>query len=484
MSHGSRRKSAAALAVALALLGLGCGAPGGGPRPNIVLITVESLRADHVGAYGYERATTPHIDRLASEGALYRDAHAVTSWTLTSHATLFTGLYPSAHRVLEPRDRLADSYVTLAEVLRDAGYGTAGFVSGPFLRTPHNLNQGFDVYDDSPSAVTQATAHTDATNPAMERLVTGYLREGRPADRPFFLFAYFWDPHYDFIPPPPYDTMFVAPGAPPFDATGFESNPRIQPNMDSRDLDHVIALYDGEIRCTDDVLGRVFDTLRDLDLWENTIVVVTADHGEEFFEHGSKGHKNNLFVESVHVPLVIKWADGRPPAEETRLAGLLDVFRTLAAAARVDPPDTQGLDLGAEDSGTREPFFQELVTTFYGRAPSGRMQKSSEPWWAVRRGRYRLVTAPARRTSRLYDETSDPGERRPIEEEHPEVFEELLGLFGPWQSRMRAVADGHEAGGEARLTEEEVERLRSLGYLRGGEGDSAGAAVGGGGSTP
>ncbi|MFH1276797.1 MAG: sulfatase [Candidatus Eisenbacteria bacterium] len=477
MSRRIQRGSAAVGIAALFFITAGCGGLEEGPRPNVFLVTVESLRADHVGAYGYAPETTPNLDRLAREGTLFRDAHAVTSWTLSSHATLFTGLYPSAHRVIEPRHRLADSYVTLAELFRDAGYETAGFVSGPFLRTPHRLSQGFEIYDDSPSAATQEGAHEDVTNPEMERLLTAYFREGPGRERPFFLFAYLWDPHYDFIPPPPYDTMFTAPGAVPFDATGFERNPRIHPNMDPADLKWMIAQYDGEIRCTDDLLGRLFALMEELGLWENTIVAVTADHGEEFFEHGTKGHKNNLFVESVHVPLVVKWADSRPPAEDGRLAGLIDLYETLAAAAGIDGPANHGIDLGAPAGTVRPPFFQELVTTFYGRGPSGRTEKRSEPWWAVRRGPYKLISAAARRINFLYDLSSDPREQRPIETERLDQMGEMLGLLGPWQSEMRAFASRHDEGGEAKLTDEEVDRLRALGYLSDGE-DSTGGAEG------
>lgn len=480
MNRKIHRGSAAAVIAALALFAARCGEREEGPKPNVLLVTIESLRPDHVGAYGYDRETTPNLDRLAAEGTLFRDAHAVTSWTLTSHATLFTGLYPSAHRVIEPRHRLGGSYVTLAEIFRDAGYETAGFVSGPFLRTPHRLDRGFEIYDDSPSAATQEGAHEDVTNPEMERLLTAYLEEGRDAGRPFFLFAYLWDPHYDFLPPSPYDTMFTAPGALPFDATGFERNPRIHPNMDPSDLEWLIAQYDGEIRCTDDLLGRLFDRMKGLGLWENTIVVITADHGEEFFEHGAKGHKNNLFVESVRVPLVVKWADRRPPSEEGRLAGLIDLYATLASAAGIDAPPNHGVDLGRPAGGPRPPFFQELVTTFYGRGPSGRTERRSEPWWSVRQGPFKLISAPAPTTNRLYDVAADPWEQSPIEWERPEVMEELLGLLGPWQSEMRAFASRHDEGGEAELTGEEVDRLRALGYLSGGD-DSAGAGEEGGG---
>ncbi|MFH1680320.1 MAG: sulfatase [Candidatus Eisenbacteria bacterium] len=449
-----------------ALFALSCSMPSPErEKPNIFLITIESLRADHVGCYGYAKPTTPNIDRLAAEGTRCTGAYAVTSWTLTSHATLFTGLYPSAHRVVAPRDALAESHLTLAEALRDSGYQCAGFVSGPFLTTPYNLHQGFEIYDQSPSSITQDAAHSDVTNPEMEEDLVRFLEEQKDADRPFFLFAYFWDVHYDFLPPAPYDTLFVPEGARPFDVGDFEGNPRIHPNMDPVDLAYLISQYDGEIRCTDDLLGRLWDRLRDLGLWENTIVVLTADHGEEFFEHGTKGHKNNLFVESVRVPLVIKWADGRGPAVDSRLTGLIDLFTTLAGAAGSPARTADSRDLAGEARGGTEPFFQELVTSLYGRGPSGRMEKRSEQWWAVHRGRYRLLSVPDRGLNMIYDVEADRREERPLGVEQSELVEEYLLLFSPWHARMRSIASGHEDPGRVHLTPEEVERLRALGYI-------------------
>ncbi|RPJ40963.1 MAG: hypothetical protein EHM19_12820, partial [Candidatus Latescibacterota bacterium] len=168
----ARRRSlpgTAALLAGAALLAAcaGCGSDRT-DRPNIVLITVESLRADHVGCYGYGLPTTPSLDALAGESVRFENAFSVTSWTLASHAAILTGLTPSALRVLEPHDRLADSYETIAEALSEDGYYCAAFLSGPFLRAPYNMNQGFSHYDDSPSAVSTGNAHGDVTNPEME----------------------------------------------------------------------------------------------------------------------------------------------------------------------------------------------------------------------------------------------------------------------------------------------------------------------------
>ncbi len=462
ISPGKAFPTAALFAV---LLIVSCG-PRGKPRPNVVLITVESVRADHVGCYGFSQPTTPHLDDLAREGTVFENAHAVTSWTLSSHATLFTGLYPSAHQVQRPRDRLGDSYTTLAEVLREDGYQTAGFVSGPFLRKPHNLDQGFEIYDDSPSSETQETAHGDITNPAIEQLLSRFLTDGRDKARPFFLFAYLWDPHYDYLPPAPYDTLFTPGDAEPFDVTRFEQNGLIRPGMTPGALDYLVSQYDGEIRCTDDLLGRLFDLLRGEGLWENTLVIVTADHGEEFFDHGEKGHKNNLYTESVHVPLVIKWPGDIPPRRDGRLAGLIDLYPTVAEAAGIPlSSDIQGKSLLGPPRGPDDPLFFELITTFYGISSPGGPSFRSEKFWAVLEGRYKMISTPAKRANLLFDVKDDPGEKNDIGADREEVLEKMLGLLTPWQSKMQRGAKKHGPPENAFLSESQLDRLKALGYL-------------------
>ncbi len=435
-------------------------------RPNVLLITFESLRADKVGCYGEPLPTTPNIDLLAAEGTLYEQAYSVTSWTLSSHATLFTGLYPSAHQVIEPRDRLQDSYVTLAEVLQGEGYETAGYVSGPFLRSAHALDQGFEAYDDSPCSVTQQAAHDDITNDKMEELLSAFLEKDRAGDKPFFLFAYLWDPHYDFIPPSPYDTMFVPDDAEPFDVTRFEFNRRIHTGMSPGAYQYLLSQYEGEIRCTDDMLGRLWRLMREKGIWENTIVILTADHGEEFFEHGEKGHKNNLHVESLHVPLIIKWDGRAEPERDDRVAGLIDLFPTLVdrLSLRLESP-LHGKSLTGPPRSVDDPLFFELTTTFYGRRKDGEVQKTSEQWWAIRRGPFKAISVPNRHVNVLYDVSTDQEERNQVERVYPEILEELVAALGPWQSSMQKMAGKHGKGVPARLSNEELERLKSLGYI-------------------
>ena len=366
------RNAASLLPAVLAACGAGAtdDSPGPGRRPNVLLVTIESLRPDHVASFGGPRATCPNLDALAREGVVYPDAHSVTSWTLASHASLFTGLYPTTHRVVEPLGRLADAHTTLAERLAERGYQCAGVVSGPYLREEHNLHQGFELYDSSP-ADDQGAAHGDVTSPEVEAALRRFLLEERDPERPFFLFAYLWDPHYDYIPPQPHDRTFVDAECQPVDCREYATTRTVHAGIPAAQLRWVQAQYDGEIRWTDEHLGRVLDLVRELGLWDDTLVVVTADHGEEFFEHGNKGHKQNLHVEQVHVPLVVKYPRGMPTGRDERLVSLVDVVPTVLEVTGTRTPDPlQGRSLLAPPDPERA-IVLELLAAWYTEREAG-----------------------------------------------------------------------------------------------------------------
>jgi arylsulfatase A-like enzyme len=442
-----------------------------------VVVTIESLRPDHVGAYGGQSPpkpdvpVTPNLDALAREAVVYDDAHAVTSWTLTSHASLFTGLYPTAHQAVRPRDRLDDSYVTFAEVLRDRGYQTAGIASGPYLRRAHNLHQGFDLYDDDVAAPSVAESHADVTNPKVEAALERFLGTQRDPTRPFLLFVYLWDPHYDYLPPAPYDTMFVGPTCERFDVRDFETRDDIAAGMPAGRVAYLLSQYDGEIRATDDLLGRFFASLKQRGLWDDTVLLITADHGEEFFDHGEKGHKKNLYAETVHVPLLVKYARGGPRGHDGRLVSHVDVFPTVLGLAGAPLPD--GLPgrslLGPPpaDPDSRIVLF-ELLETWYRLAPEGPVAHGNV-WSAVRRGSRKLVWKktedPAGSTQQLFDVARDPTEQRDLAATDPAAAATLAQLLTEQMALAENEARRHRAGGAAALTPEELERLRALGYV-------------------
>ncbi|MFN2378571.1 MAG: sulfatase [Candidatus Binatia bacterium] len=470
-----------------------------GSVPNIILVTVESLRPDRVGVYGGKSRSrpevrlTPVLDALATEAVVYEDAHSVTSWTLASHASLFTGLYPSAHQTRRSTDLLDASYLTLAERLRERGYDTAGVVSGPYLRKTHNLHQGFVHYHDEIASESMASSHGDTTNPrvfeAMRRTIDAELDPSRP----FLLFAYLWDPHYDYLPPGSYEAMFQGGDCEPINVRNYETTETVHPGIRPGQLSYVFSQYEGEIRWTDHHLGEFFDFLRAKGLWDDTVVIVTADHGEEFFDHGEKGHYHNVYAESVHVPLLVKYARGGAVGRDRRLVSLVDVVPTaLELAGAPASGALDGRSLLEKDPGAGRSIFYELLSvwrvtdgkdtesglpsflsglaTFWNFVTSGgsppAVPTRTQSWEGVRRGDHKLVVSAELDRRELYDVRRDPGEKTDVAASHPDLVRDLEEEIAAWKAEARRTASQFRKGGEAALTPEEAEHLRSLGYLQ------------------
>ena len=409
-----------------AFAGAGSGATrrgGVSSRPNVLLVSIDSLRADHVGSYGYTRDTSPTIDRLARRGVLFESAISSASWTIPAHMTMLTGLPPEVHDVRTNTRALGPDALTLAKVLQDAGYETAAFVSGPTVMAQYGFGRGFALFDESMVQTNRARAHLGITSPGLADLVDGYLERwdygGREA--PFFVFLHMWDVHYDYTPPEPYDRMFDPDYTGDLTSVNFEHNPKINPGMDKRDLQHLIALYDGEIRFTDEHLGRVLDRLRAMGVLDDTIVVVTSDHGEEFFEHGLKGHAKTLYDEVLHVPLVISYPRRVRFAQRVRQqVRMMDVAPTILGLARVPVPPGFGAaglakpyalaDLSPFIAGVRPrlgvpelPAFSDLLGMLGHetsiRTPAAKLIHYDKP-------------RPGHLGTEIFDLARDPGEQR------------------------------------------------------------------------
>ncbi len=440
------------------------------PRPNVLLVSIDSLRADHVHAYGYPRETTPTIDALGREGVLFRSAISASSWTVPAHVTMLTGLTLREHGVVTVKLRLHERAVTLAEALRDAGYATAGFVSGPTVRHIYGLAQGFDLYDDETVAQQDNfLSQKGITSPGVTKLAIDWLERWSATSprRPFFVFLHLWDVHYDYEPPPPYDSMFDPDYEGDLTSHNFETGPRIQPDMPVRDLEHLIALYDGEVRFTDEHLGGVIEKLRALGVLDDTIVAVTSDHGEEFFEHGKKGHYKALYEESIRVPLVIRYprrvAAGRVIEEQVRLAdvaptilGLAGVAAPPGFASQAGPAAHRAYDLSPwlGEESPPEPFPELIAVSelsIFGYHV------------ALRTNRHKLIRYP-RGARELFDLVADPGEKRNLYDA-PEAAAErrrLEATLDRWIASLKGVpklAESFEPNAK------QTERLRALGYV-------------------
>jgi arylsulfatase A-like enzyme len=421
-----------ALAYTLPIAGLGSSPEGDvvpisaepAPAPsNFLLITVDTLRADHLGCYGYERDTSSHIDSLAREGIRFEEAFSPTSWTLPAVASLMTSMYPSVHGCIEVNRRLAESVVTLAEVLKGQGFGTAGFVSHTLVSQKYGFAQGFDVFDDT--LASSVNPHLELSSHQLTEKAIDWIA-GRSQGR-FFAWVHYFDPHFDYRPPPSHD------------------------EFGSFDVDR----YDGEVRFTDEQIGRLLAKVEELGLSEETLVIFTADHGEEFRDHGGIHHTRTLFDEIVRVPLIIK-IPGYSAGVIGRPVQLMDVMPTALEALNLPVPP----DLGArsvvplirgENMGERSIFGET------SRDASLR---------SVRSGPWKLIWNMSRKTLRLYNTALDRKERANMVLLKPALARELKARLNEWmiwgdsQRRWRAACEPVE------LDEDTFVRLKMLGYIR------------------
>jgi arylsulfatase A-like enzyme len=446
-----RRAAALLLAAGLPLAAAACARfdPG---RPDVVLIVVDTLRADHLGAYGYGRPTSPRIDDLARRGTLFESAWSAAPWTLPSVMTIVTGRHASSHRVENDGLKLGAEVPTLAETLRARGYATGGFVSHVYVSGLYGFARGFETFDDF--SLTRPDYRLEAgMEPAADRVTEAALawlkRQGR---RPVFLMVHYFDPHWPYDPPAGYADLFPNDYRGPLDA-GYDSiskfiDPLVPLPSDYRRF--LVDRYDAEVRFVDDQVGRLLDALSAAGRTDRAWVVLTADHGEEFKEHGSMGHGRQLYEEAIRVPLII--ARTTPAGGGARVAepvGGVDLFPTIAglAGGATAPAGLQGRSL--------VPLLAAGGSVPGGRAPAGAAPAGPERSLvsetvrlnayrkAVRRGPLKLIQFMDDNRAELYDLVSDPEERHDLSAARPEerrrlaqaLFSEVDVLSGGWNLR-------------------------------------------------
>ncbi len=379
---------------------------------NVILITISSLRADHVSCFGYERQSTPHLDRLGRKNVLFRNAFAASGWTMPAHGALFTALPPSAHGATHIDRTLGEGHQTLAEILTDNGYYCVGFCCSPRLDAERGFGQGFHVFDDrSVAALLQVMEYERAeafdinrrrTNNLINDAAITWLRNNRHA--PFFLFVHYYDNHWDYVPPEPYRSLYDPDYTGPLDGKQIAREPLYSNPPDERDIRHLIASYDGEIRQTDEDLGELLAALEDKGLFRNSLVIVLGDHGEEFYEHGHTSH-HGIYDELIHIPLVIS-VPGGPRRSTEALVSQVDVLPTILDYLGIPVPEAcRGRSLRPVIEGRVESINEFVFVEYTGGAVPD--------IFAVRTlGHKCCVTA--RGDVFAYDLVADPQESRPI----------------------------------------------------------------------
>ncbi len=391
-------------------------------RPNVLLLTIETCRRDHMSLYGYGRRTTPFLEELAAQALVFEQAYSQSSWTRPSVASFLTGLYPSQHGALSVLDSLGQDAVTLAEVLRGEGYTTAAFCTSPVISTPvFGYHQGFDLFVN------------EGVRPAeqIKQDILGWL--DAEAQAPFFVFAHTYDPHAPYEAPGDHRDVFSGDYEGPLAELEVLAPPTIkdQPHIEAADAHYVEARYDAEILYTDAILRELVAGLKTRGVWKETLLVLSSDHGEELGEHGNWGHGTNLRVEKISVPLLVRLPGGRLGGR--RVAGLasgVDVFATILARLGIDPPegiparDLVG-DLAALGHTGRQEHFAEYVHYRYLEQDNVRAEPAYSEGSLLSGGHQCVHRARLRRDGPaaqwLYDLSEPLAEQEDVSEQRPEL---------------------------------------------------------------
>jgi len=401
------------------------------PALNVVLITIDTLRADHVGCYGYKQIKTPNIDGLAADGVRFESAFAVVPVTLPSHSSMLTGTYPMLSGMHDfSGNKLSPLQPTLASVLKQAGYQTGAVIGAAVLDSRFGLNQGFDFYYDHFDFSRLDEANLDE----MERpgnVVADVALDwlAKNSQKKFFLWMHLYDPHFPYHPPEPYSREYAA-----------------QP-------------YDSEIAFADEQVGRLLRFLKEKGIYKNTVIVLCGDHGESLGEHGEKTHGFFIYNATMHVPLIIRLPESRLPEKAARTVGdpvsLVDLMPTVLSAVGLEiPSQVQGRSLLPElrvDQTARD-------RVLYGETFMPRIHFN----WSELRGsentKYHFIDAPR---PELYDLSKDPGEVHNLFTEKKAVAEEMRAKL---VSLIRDYSAGKEMAEKTGLDPALMERLKALGY--------------------
>jgi arylsulfatase A-like enzyme/Flp pilus assembly protein TadD len=397
------------------------------PSPNLLLISIDTLRADHLGLYG-ARAATPRLDALGRAGVVFERAVAQVPITLPSHASLFTASYPFAHGVRDNGSfRLPEERRTLTEAFRAAGYRTAAFVGSFALDSRFGLEQGFELYDDFYGDTGALEDFAISERPAARVLAPALEWLSGQREAPWFAFVHLYDPHAPYLPPAPFSERFAQ------------------------------DLYRGEVAYVDDALGKFLDELKKRGQLENSLVVVTSDHGEGLGEHGERTHGMFAYETTLHVPLILSWEGVLAPRRVASRVRLVDVAPTLLALAGLAPlPASQGLSLvpfleGRDESSEGESYFEALAFN---------LNRDFAPLAGLYRGRFKFVRLPI---PELYDLDADPGETENLAPARPALVKEMAARLEEVEGS--GAIEGGGGGNRLAVDEETRRRLQTLGYV-------------------
>jgi arylsulfatase A-like enzyme len=443
------------------------------PTPHLILISLDTARADHFGFMGNTVIRTPHLDEIAGQSIVFTNYMTVVPTTLASHVSLFTGKYPHNHGTPRNGFMVNPDNIMLPEVMKSAGYHTAGFAACFAIESRFGFDQGFDHYDQRfdmlpgiPAAGQDQRAAQSVTD-----AVIGYLdREGIPEH--LFLFVHYFDPHQPYAAPPPYDRLYDPLGRNDALTADFvkahkgESSARVK-----RQVGRIEHQYAAEFTYMDHHLGRLFEYLRGQGVLDQAVVVITSDHGESLWEHGEEfNHGFTVFQSTMHCICMIRLPGGELGGTRSdRPTASVDILPTVLQQLSIAIPeavDGQTIDLRGVDGPSGQ-------TVRFGQASKPWEKIETDPRWTnimkprcIRRGDYKFIQTPYLGTEQLYDVAKDPAEIMNLLDEPSTGISALADELRPQLEAWAVSGNPLPSGFEPRNTEETVKRLKSLGYLR------------------
>ncbi|MBI4004251.1 MAG: sulfatase [Candidatus Omnitrophica bacterium] len=473
--------------------------PGGTQRPNILLIVMDTARADRFSSYGYHRKTTPNLDRLAQDGVLFERASSAAPWTLPSHATLFTGLYPAQHQAERPHPRLDSRFATLAELLYDHGYQTAGFSNNHWVSREMNFHQGFEHFDDmldggrliNRLAVVRVmkkvtglvTRRLDDGAEATNQSVRRWLKTVFDPGRPFFVFINYREPHFPYKPPEAFRSRFLRHPREPVEKVlevaaslhRFAPAAHQAARVDRPMRQLLNDLYDGEIAYLDAKIGELLGELETRRLLDDTVVIVTSDHGENIGDHGLFGHQFSVYETLLHVPLVLRYPAGLPAGRRVaERVSLVDLLPTLIELLSLAAPSLQAALPGHSWVGSSLVVAPDLPIRSEYAAPVPMLARSRTRGQAIdersfmrslkslSRGGVKFIWASDGHHE-LYDLRHDPGESQNVIQQFPDTARALKAELDQWLTAMQSAGTPEDVEPMREWTRKE---LRALGYLQ------------------
>ena len=459
-------------------------------NPNILLIVMDATRARNLSCYGYERTTTPNLDRLAASGVLYEQAITSAGWSLPAHASLFTGLYASRHGADDQHKYLEPEHLSLAEILSARGYHTLAFCENPYVGPATGLDRGFQWFNRSfqssaqpifkkaekfkrklRNAMAKAQGEHDSGAANINRRVLESLRRMKDESKPFFMFMHYEDTHAPYRLPKSF-ARFLPQGVDLRQALQVNQDPwqyLIDPKkMQETDFEILRALYDSELYYVDYRIGQVLDELKAMRVLDNTMVIVTADHGENIGDHGMMAHKYCLYDTLMHVPFIVHYPKGMTnPGRVPYQVQTLDLVPTILSMLGETASDLfrslQGYDLLSaqrRDFTIAEQSRPDLQK-FYTRFPGVDVSRFDRALTMIRDDHYKYIWASDGKHE-LYDRIADPDEQHNLIPTLASVAAKLQDRLDHWKNGFMPAKPSAPA---PEFDQEVVERLQALGYL-------------------